>query len=174
MPGELSSDGDLKYASNSFQSFLRVCGVKHRLSSAYHSSSNGRAEVTVKAMKRLLQDNVDGRGGLNTDAVMRGILQLRNTPEGDSGLSPAQIIFGRTLRDSLPLCPPIPRRTTVFDEDSGVSPAWKDMWAAKEYALRSRLAKKVEKLDADSHDLPPLHVGDAVRVQNQTGIHPNK
>ena len=79
-PEELSSDEGPEYSSNSFQSILRVLGVKHRLSSAYHSSSNGRAEVTVKAMKRLLQDNVDGRGGLNTDAVMRGILQLRNTP----------------------------------------------------------------------------------------------
>ena len=30
----------------------------HRLSSAYHPKSNGRAEVSVKSMKRLLRDNV--------------------------------------------------------------------------------------------------------------------
>ena len=38
-------------------------------------------------MKRLLRDNVDCRGKLNTDAVMRGILQISNTHNVDSGLS---------------------------------------------------------------------------------------
>ena len=74
--------------------------MKHRLSSAYNPQSNGRAEVTVKTMKRLLQDNIGANGNLNTDTVTRVMLQLRNTPEGDSGLSPAQILLGRTLRDT--------------------------------------------------------------------------
>ena len=73
VPEELSSDGGPEYVSNAFEEFLRVWGVKHRLSSAYHPQSNGRAEVTVKSMKRLLRDNVDCRGKLNTDAVMRSI-----------------------------------------------------------------------------------------------------
>ena len=144
------------------------------MSSAYHSESNGRAEVCVKAMKRLLRDNIDSRGRLNTDAIMRGMLQLRNTPEADSGLSPAQILFGRTLKDCLPLCPPIPRQTTIFDDSSPVSPVWKDMWSAKENALRQRLATQVESLEAHSHDLKPLVVGDPVRVQNQHGPHSKK
>ena len=103
VPEELSSDGGAEYISNSFQAFLKTWGIKHRLSSAYHPQSNGRAEVSVKAMKRLLRDNIDSNGKLDTNAVMRGILQMRNTPESDSGLSPAQILLGRTLRDALPL-----------------------------------------------------------------------
>ena len=174
VPEELSSDGGPEYVSNAFEEFLRVWGVKHRLSSAYHPQSNGRAEVTVKSMKRLLRDNVDCSGKLNTDAVMCGILQIRNTPEGDSGLSPARILFGRTLRDTLPLCPPIPSRTTIFDNDSGISSVWKDVWSAKEHALKAQLAKQVEKLESGSHELKPLQVGDIVRVQNQTGTYPKK
>ena len=72
-------------------------------------------------MKQLLRDNIDPKGKLNTDAVTRAILQIRNTPESDSGLSPAQILLGRTLRDTLPLQPPIPRRTTIFDDNSAAS-----------------------------------------------------
>ena len=174
VPEQLSSDGGTEYTSNAFQAFLKTWGVKHRLSSAYHPQSNGRAEVTVKAMKRLLRDNVDRNGKLDTDTVTRAILQIRNTPESDSGLSPAQILLGRTLRDTLPLKPPIPRGTTVFDHDSTVSRVWKDAWSAKEHALKTRLARQVEKLEAGSHELKPLHVGDTVRVQNQTGNHPNK
>ena len=113
-----------------FKEFLRTWGVEHRLSSAYHPQSNGRAEVTVKAMKRLLRSNVDQNGKLDPEGVMRGILQMRNTPEPDSGLSPAQVLLGRTLRDALPFRPPIPRGATVFDENSPVSPVWKEVWAA--------------------------------------------
>ena len=174
VPEHLSSDGGPEYTSGTFQAFLKTWGVKHRLASAYHPQSNGRAEVTVKAMKRLLRDNVDHNGKLDTDAVTRGILQLRNTPESDSGLSPAQIVLGRTLRDSLPLKPPFPRRTTVFDYDSAVSPVWKDVWSAEEPALKTRRARQGEKLEVGSHEPKPLHVGDTVRIQNQTGNHPTK
>ena len=79
-------------------SFNRTYDV-HRQSSAYHPQSNGRAEVTVKTMKRLLSDNIDQSGKPNTDAITRAILQIRNTPEQDNGLS-------------------IPRKTTVFDPKS--------------------------------------------------------
>ena len=82
--------------------------------------------------------------------------------------------MGRTLRDTLPLTPPIPRNTTVFDDCSNVSRVWKDVWLAKEHALKSRLAKQTERLEIGSRELKPLNVGDTVRVQNQTGSHPNK
>ena len=174
VPRELSSDGGPEYVAKSFKQFLRTYDVRHRQSSAYHPQSNGRAEVTVKTMKRLLSDNIDQSGKLNTDAITRAMLQIRNTPERDSGLSPAQILFGRTLRDTLPLVPPIPRRTTVFDSKSAVNQGWKEAWAAKEDALKARMAKQVEKLQANAHVLKPLQVGDLVRIQNQTGSHPNK
>ena len=135
---------------------MHTWGIKHRLSSAYNPQSNGRAEVTVKAMKRILRDNISSMGKLNTDAVTRAMLQLRNTPESDSRLSPAQILLGRTLRDSLPLMPPIPRGKTVFDRRSAVSRVWQDVWSAKEHALKSRLSKQVEKLQAGTHELGPL------------------
>ena len=148
--------------------------MKHRLSSAYNLQSNGRAEVTVKTMKRLLSNNVGTDGRLNSDTVTRAMLQLRNTPEGDSGLSPAQILLGHTLRDTLPLTPPIPRNTTVFDDCSHVSRVWKDVWLAKDHALKSRLSKQTEQLEIGSRELKLLNVGDTVCVQNQTGNHPNK
>ena len=124
-------------------------------------------------MKRLLRDNVDSYGHMDTDAVMRGMLQLRNTPDRDTGLSPAQALLGRQLRDSLP-SPPIPHRTSIFDDASPVSLQWKQAWSAREDALRARLAKQVETLSAKSHDLTPLKVGESVRLQNQSGHHSNR
>ena len=93
VPEHLSSDGGPEYTSSAFQAFLKTWGVKPRLASAYHLQSNRQAEVTVKAMKRLLRDNVDHNGKLDTDAVTRAILQLCNTSESDSGLSSSQILL---------------------------------------------------------------------------------
>jgi hypothetical protein len=83
-------------------------------------------------------------------------------------------LFGSSLLDTLPLVPPIPRRTTVFDSKSAVNQGWKEAWAAKEDALKARMAKQVEKLQANAHVLKPLQVGDLVRIQNQTGSNPKK
>ena len=50
----------------------------------------------------------------------------------------------------------------------------KEAWTAKEDALKARMAKQVERLQANAHVLKPLQVGDIVRIKNQTGSHPNK
>ena len=71
------------------------------MSSAYFPQSNGRAELGVKTSKRLLRSNTGPTGCLDHDRVGRAMLQLRNTRDPDSSLSPAQIILGRPLRDSL-------------------------------------------------------------------------
>ena len=124
----------------------------------------------MKSLKRLLIDNVGVDGSLDTDGVTRAMLQLRNTPERDTGLSPAQVLMGRQLRDALPF----PPRKTIFDEDSPVDKKWKERWALKEEALRVRLAKQVDKLDANTRELKVLDEGDQVRVQNQYGNKPKK
>ena len=53
-PEEISSDGGSEYTSKKFQDFLKVYDIRHRWSSVYFPQSNGRAEVAVKQMKRLL------------------------------------------------------------------------------------------------------------------------
>ena len=73
------------------------------MSAAYNPQSNGRAEVAVKSMKRLLQCNSSAEGALDEDSVVAGLLQYRNTPEPTTGMSPAVILFGRMLRDRIPI-----------------------------------------------------------------------
>ena len=87
VPEELSSDRGSEYTAKATQDFLKKWGVRHRLALVYHAQSNGRAEVMVKSLKRLLIDNIGESGSLYTDAVTRAMLQLRNTPEHDTGLS---------------------------------------------------------------------------------------
>jgi hypothetical protein len=51
---------------------------------------------------------------------------------------------------------------------------WKVMWRAKEEAMRVRLGKQVEKLDEKTHLLPPLELGNTVRMRNMAGNNPGK
>ena len=170
IPQELSSDGGPEFAAQATQDFLKTWGVQHRRLSAYHPQSNGRAEVSVKAMKRLVLDNSTTEGSLDNNRMMAGMLQLRNTPERDSGLSPAKVLLGRPLRDGLPF----PPSGSMFDRDSQAADYWKEMWQQKETALRVRIGKQVERLDTGRGKMEPLEVGDRVRLQNQHGTNPGK
>ena len=158
---EISSDGGPQFVSGAFKKFTEDWGVKRRQSLGYNPQSNGRAEVAVKVMKRILTENVSESGSLDTDKILKALLCYKNTPD-ESGLSPAMILMGRQLRDSLPA---IPRGGNMFENENVAKP-WREMWAAKEIALADRLGKGLESLNEKVKILPKLEVGQKVRVQD--------
>ena len=169
VPDELSSDGGPEFVAGTTKDFLKRWKVNHRISSAYHPQSNGRAEVAVKTAKRLLRANVGQNGSLDNDKLLRALLQLRNTPDPDCNLSPAQIIFGRPIRDSLSFV----NRLEKYSNPQ-IRPTWREAWASKEDALRTRFSKTSEALNEHAKPLTPLKTGDKCFIQNQTGNNPTK
>ena len=161
---ELSSDGGTEFTASQTKVFLKAWRVNHRFSSVAFPHSNNRAEVGVKSVKRLLLDNTDAGGSLNTDAFQRAMLQYRNTPDRDTGLSPAMCLFGRPIRDFIPIHP----------GKYQPHPTWRDTLQSREEALRTRHLKDSERLSEHTVNLPPLKIGDFVRIQNQVGPHPTK
>ena len=171
-PEEISSDGGPEFTSKEAADLYARWGIKHRLSSAYFPQSNGRAEVAVRITKRLLQDKMAENGSLNTDNMIRALLQQRNTPDRDCKLSPAEVLFGRGLRDAMPQ---LSKSVQIFESDR-LHTQWHQAWAAKEEAIRSRLVRSCEQLEMGSRELPPLREGDQVFIQNQDKANgrPNK
>ena len=161
---ELTSDGGGEYMAEVTKKFLSSWGVRHRLSSVAFPHSNQRAEGAVKVIKRMIMDNTGPNGTLHNDRFQRALLHYRNTPDRETGLSPAMCIFGRTIRDFIPVHPGryLPH------------PAWRETLIAREESLRNRHYKMSEKLSEHTQHLPPLKIGDCVRVQNQRGPHPTK
>ena len=81
------SDGGPQFDAKEFRDLLLRWGVEWRPSSPTYAQSNGHAEAAVKAVKTLVLKTATS-GDLNSEAFLRGLLELRNTPDA-TGLSRA-------------------------------------------------------------------------------------
>ena len=161
VPVSCTSDGGPNLTAKVVEDMMKDYGIHHRISSVGNPHANSRAELGVKTVKRMLRDNVSANGSLDKAAVSRALLQLRNTPDRDTKLSPAKALFGRELRDFLP------RPNSAL-----MGELWMNLADAREMALGRRSMKAEKQWSEHTRALPPLKVGDSVMIQNQRGNHP--
>ena len=152
------------YTCSEFRSFLNCFGIRHRISSAYNPHSNQRAEGAVKAAKRLIRDNTGPDGSLDTNSFLAALLMHRNTPASDTKMSPTEVLFGRHLKDLLPITP----------DKLRLNPEWHKMLQQREVALARRHVRRGGELEEHTRKLRPLTVGETVAVQNCQGKTPGR
>jgi hypothetical protein len=151
VPMRFRSDGGPQFNAGIFQDALRRWGVEWGNSTPYYPQSNGHAESAVKAVKELVA-KLAPSGDLSSEAFLTGLLEFRNMPH-ESGLSPAQIVFGHQLRSIIPA-----HRSSYANE-------WKEAIAARERKAAADAAVRF-RYDARTRPLPPLSIGASVRVQD--------
>ena len=161
---EVASDGGKEFTAEETQQFLKNWSVHHRLSSVAFPHSNCRAELAVKQVKRIIMSNISPSGSLDVDSFHRGILSYRNTIDPVTKFSPALAVFGRQVRDGLPVLPGKynPHNT------------WKELLEHREKAMAQRQVVQHEAWSEHTKTLPPLPVGAKVFIQNQVGNHPRR
>ena len=93
----MTSDGGPQYIAEETQLFLRKLGIHHRRSSMVFPHANQKAERSVGAAKRVIREAFKISGELDIVTLIKGLLQLRNTPDPDTGFSPAQMLLGGQL-----------------------------------------------------------------------------
>ena len=105
-PDHLTTDQGPQFKSAALSQFLTRYEVScHRMSSTYFPHSNLRAQTAVKSAKRLLMTGTKPNGEPKWDEITQALMQHRNTPISDLNLSPAQLLFGRPIKDFLPIRP---------------------------------------------------------------------
>ena len=154
---ELASDQGSQFMAGETKQFLDSWGCSQRLSSAYYAHSNCRAELGIKTAKRMLRENTSQDGSFS-NKFYQAILTHRNTPDPDTGASPAQVLFGRQIRDFLPIKP------RQFDRGQ-----WREIMADREKGLKMRYTRGLERWSEHTKELPKLKIGDVVLIQNQRG-----
>ena len=97
IPRQIVSDGGPQYTSSEFREFVKEWGISHHITSPGHPNSNGKAESGVKIIKNLMIKCAES----GTDQY-EALLEQRNTPRQDTGLSPAEMLFGWKARTKLP------------------------------------------------------------------------
>ena len=110
------------------------------------------------------RENVGANGSLNTDKFLRALMLHRNTPDRNTGLSPSQIIFGRTVKNFLPT-----RHGKLT-----LRPEWRLTMEQRERALARRHIVRGKDLSEHTKTLIPLEIGQVVLIQNQTGKNPSR
>ena len=57
-PRTIISDGGRHFANKVFEKLMNMYGVKHIMSLAYHPQINGKAEISNREIKKILETNV--------------------------------------------------------------------------------------------------------------------
>ena len=99
LPISVVSDNGPCFTSGEFKDFMVNCGVKHIRTAVYKPSTNGLAERMVQTFKQALKASKEPIQ-LTID---RFLFNYRLTPHSTTGLSPAELMFGRKLRSRLDL-----------------------------------------------------------------------
>ena len=134
IPLQLVSDNAPQFLSREFKRFAQLWMFEHAT-----SSSNGKAEASVKLAKNTLRDTMACGGD-----VQLALLELRYTPRQGAGMLPAKMMFGRQIHSLLP--------TAVATEDNETVKVKK--------AKRRQSVKKHH--DKTAQSLEELHEGQPI------------
>ena len=92
---EVLSDNGPQFSSAEFRTFAESWGFKHTTSSPHYPQSNGAAESAVKNAKRITSQ----------PDPFKALLSYHSTPIQATGLSPAEAMYGRLPKTSVPCIP---------------------------------------------------------------------
>ena len=155
-PEAIVTDNGPQFRKNPvFKALMKEFGVHHRKVTPYHPEANGEVERFNRTLKKTIQAAIADHQNWRT-VLENFLLAYRTTPHATTGVAPAELMFGRVIKDKLPNYSLDTRKNPVKVRDH----QRKQKIAA--YANQHNHAKK--------HKIKP---GDTVLVADQTP-HRNK
>ena len=139
LPEILRSDNGPPFASREFEGFLEYLSIDHRKGIPYWPQSDGEVERLNKTLLKAIRiAQLQGKDWKRE--VQDFLFQYRSTPHTVTSLSPAELLMGRKLRDTLPQVKP--------SRDQATEAEWQIL--LRERYARSKLREK-EYADSKRH-----------------------
>ena len=95
LPHTIVADNASNFTSTEFEEFLKLNGVTHVTTLLYHPQSNGLAKRMVQSFKVGMRKLVEGTVDIK---LARFLFSYRTIPHSTTGITPAEVMFGRQLR----------------------------------------------------------------------------
>ena len=117
LPCSLRTDNGPQFISDHFKGYLEKNGIEHRRTTPLWPQANGEIERQNRTiLKRLRISQAEGR---DWRSQMDDFLMMyRSTPHSTTGVSPAELLFGRKIRTKLPQLQEFTCDDEVRDRDS--------------------------------------------------------
>ena len=180
LPESLTSDNGPQFISAEFAEYMDNQGTRHHRTTAKWPQANGEVERQNQSLLKRIQiahaENKDWKKELNTY-----LIAYRSLPHPTTGVSPAELLFGRKIRTKLPELSDIHVDQEVRDKDSEEKSRGKAYADAKRNACYSDVLpgdqvlvqeEKKTKLSTPFNPTPYLVVskhGNSLVVQSQDG-----
>ena len=137
VPESLRSDHGRSFDNEVVEHLAELLRINHHMSTPYYPQSNGLVERLVQtfkvALRRSIQDQLAGAAGVDDEPspfwshlVPSTLFAYRTTPHSALGVSPAEVVFGRSLRlpgDNSLVSPPLAGESSLpasFDHKEAI------------------------------------------------------
>lgn len=95
VPEKVTTDRGRQFDSSIFRGLMKQLGIHHTMSTSYHPQGNS----LIERQHRTLKSAIMAKEGVSWSVALPMILlSLRNTLKPDIDASPAELVFGTTLR----------------------------------------------------------------------------
>lgn len=150
-PLEIATDNGPQFISHEFKEMCRKWGIKHHPVTPYYPQANSEVErffkTILKTIRIAVSENKDWKQELK-----QFLLIYRNSPHATTGKSPAELMYGRSLRDTIPSLEPKPSEAYKQAEISDA----KSKQTIKRYADKDQHLKESD-----------IKIGDTVVVKQK-------
>ena len=117
LPLSLRTDNGSQFVSDYFKKYLEENGIEHRRTTPLWPQANGEVERQNRSILKCLR--IAQAEGRNWRSEMNDFLmRYSSTTHSTTGVSPAQLLFGRRIRTKLPQLQEFTVEDEVRDRDS--------------------------------------------------------
>ena len=166
IPAHITTDRGSQFTSAVWSQLLRIWGVSHHLTTAYHPESNGLVERFHRRLKESLIALCRDEQEKWFWRLPCALLAIRTTLKPDLGASPADLVYGEGL--------------TVPGELLGSHPAEDQVVQQQRERQLANLRLEVERLQptaTSAHRTPSVHIPESLATATHVfvrrgGVHP--